>query len=671
MATPPVLAEDAELKKLELLRNFKQRLSKPGGEILTPFDDNIVTETETVSGYHVDAIHAEVRKHIVEMIEKVRLRGQSEVILLAGEAGSGKSHLLRYFHQPEIAEQHEYIYAGSSNHWQIEEFIPYLLDLLIRSLTVPNADGDHLLLSRVRTIGYRAVQILLENRKEFQICQRKPKGWKVFRWLKRLSAPSHESVAKQLQEREPNLFDAFEPTSFGTYVCDRFLAEPNNLTHRYAMRVLLTLLFPENHDGVGGYERVLHWFQRRNLNGYFLKKLGVEVTLDKQFEQMDAIRLLVHLFSQEVSQELDSAEFPCPSKVFLIVFDQSEGRDELFDSDEDWRDFFAHLSELYNTLPNLLLLFTMTLSLRTRLHGTMEQQFKDRIRQEKRFTLSSLQLDSSERIELYRTRIRYWLKDSPEQLAHYDALNQPTLPLSENDVASSSTTESMRYILNQFDTKFRQAMRDRIVEPDYDFHYRVNELRPSAQSQNVWDYTTNHLDTVKLLLHYVGAELATDAGVQLGEVSVGKNRPVSVIVVEFTAPNTALKWIKVNIARFGNNYTSQLPMCEKNLLKGKNLSRNFVWLVRPALPVDASVPRPDQMFWRECPLEVELRFQALNLLLADKDRYVAENLWDALLDVVQREVNQTYLGELFRDVEKRAKSVVEPVADETQPSEID
>ena len=50
----------------------------------------------------------------------------------------------------------------------------------------------------------------------------------------------------------------------------------------------------------------------------------------------------------------------CQSQTFVFAFDQAEGRQELFDSDADWRDFFAYLSEIYNTLPNALVLFTMT-----------------------------------------------------------------------------------------------------------------------------------------------------------------------------------------------------------------------------------------------------------------------------------------------------------------------
>ena len=61
------------------------------------------------------------------------------------------------------------------------------------------------------------------------------------------------------------------------------------------------------------------------------------------------MKLLAHLFSPAVTTELSDPAHPCRPRVFLLVFDQAEGRNELFEGDADWKDFFAHLSELYNT----------------------------------------------------------------------------------------------------------------------------------------------------------------------------------------------------------------------------------------------------------------------------------------------------------------------------------
>jgi hypothetical protein len=75
------------------------------------------------------------------------------------------------------------------------------------------------------------------------------------------------------------------------------------------------------------------------------------------------------------------------------------------------------LSELYNTLPNVVVLFTMTLSLRTQLHSLMERQFRDRIRMDERFLLR--QPDEGQVLSLYRARVEDWLRSDPPLLECY------------------------------------------------------------------------------------------------------------------------------------------------------------------------------------------------------------------------------------------------------------
>src|SRR4051794_7864579 len=86
---PPMHATDTELRRLEVLRGFKQRMIVPGRqENISPFDDRVATAEGEVITYDLPEIHAEHRRRIEEAIEAVRGgTRKSQVILLAGDAG--------------------------------------------------------------------------------------------------------------------------------------------------------------------------------------------------------------------------------------------------------------------------------------------------------------------------------------------------------------------------------------------------------------------------------------------------------------------------------------------------------------------------------------------------------------------------------------------------------
>jgi predicted ATP-dependent serine protease len=109
---------DPEFQRLEVLRAFKRWMtSADATENVSPFDDRISTAHGQTAGADLPAIHAEIRQRIKDAIEMVRNgAGKSQVILLAGDAGTGKTHLLRTFQSREQAEELGYVYVGGSNH---------------------------------------------------------------------------------------------------------------------------------------------------------------------------------------------------------------------------------------------------------------------------------------------------------------------------------------------------------------------------------------------------------------------------------------------------------------------------------------------------------------------------------------------------------------------------
>ncbi len=285
--------------------------------------------------------------------------------------------LLRYFARPEIVKENQYVFVSISNSWTINEFFPCVLDWMIMALTRPAPTEDHLLQEHVRAIGFRALNQLLTNKRALHRCCAKRRH---FRWLLGNRLAKHETIQRLTQTRDPKVFNYLDFNTFAEEVAVRFLAESSNPVHRYALCVLLSYLFPDrNLTGLSVRERVIHWFRRRPDDGYWLRRLGVDENLDRRYEIADAIKLLLHLFSPEISTQLSTDGDRYEPRLFLLVFDQAEGRNELFDTIEDWNRFFAYLSEFYNSLPNLLIIFTMTLHLRQELHNRMERQFRDRI----------------------------------------------------------------------------------------------------------------------------------------------------------------------------------------------------------------------------------------------------------------------------------------------------
>jgi hypothetical protein len=355
-----------------------------------------------------------------------------------------------------------------------------------------------------------------------------------------------------------------------------------------------------------------------------------------------------------VSAELATADAPCEPRVFLFAFDQTEGRAELFEREEDWLTFFAHLSELYNTLPNVLVLFTMTLHLRNQLHPKMERQFQDRIRMDERFILRNP--SPAEVLDLYRSRIDCWLADDPPRQKSYRSHPDPHLPLGRDGLLAAVGSQSVRDTLAAFDREFRRYLADNVLslEPEYDFQFVLNDLRPLIDMQGEYDFTAGHLDTARGLLAVTG--WLTGDGPALTEVAEEDADGLPVLRLKFEDPAAASAWVNVYLARFGHQYTAHLPRC-LDLLYMKQRARYSVWLVRPREFTAEHDRDPDQVFCRGQLADTELRFRGLLHLLGRQSEYAAAGTWPAVLTIVRREVEKSYLGDLLRHARERSAAI--------------
>jgi energy-coupling factor transporter ATP-binding protein EcfA2 len=628
---------------------------RPGGENLSPFADRVARSHGSDESDESFGLHSEVRDRIVRQIAAIHEHQRSEVILLSGEAGAGKTHLLRHFAQSSVAEANGYVFVGGSNDWKVEEFQPCLLDWMISALTSPSpSSNNHILLERIQAIGFRAVGQLLENRTALKRCLAKRKR----RYLGRLFGlrrADHETIQKLTKARDPGVFRHLDFARFSEEVCTRFLAEPGNLVHRYALRVLLTYLFPDASDvGLGTRERVLHWFRRKPDDGYWSRRFGVADDLKMRYAVADAIKLLIHLFSPDLSKRLSVDGDECQPRVFLFAFDQAEGRDELFDRLEDWNHFFAHLSELYNTLPNVLILFTMTLGLRNELHPKMERQFKDRIRKDERFVLRQ---PTPEQIrDLYRARLADWLEGDPLLAGLYSDLEpaEQYLPFGSDRVVEIGRDNSVRATLEAFDAAFHRSMFGLVVEPEYDFEFVRNAEQKEIEKQSEHDYTLEHLETVRNLIGPIAEELAAEyGGVRLTALESESADSLPVLKLTFADPQTPASWVCVYLARFGHVFAPHVARC-RELLAHKEKLRYSVWMVR-ASAFAPKHDRPEQIFHDVVPAQVEARLWAAKHLLDRRAQYEADGTWPAAWELIRREIGECYLGKLFQHAEPRER----------------
>ena len=658
-----------DLDRLELLQAFKVRM--PHADLaanLGPFDGRVSTAASGLPAGDLPGVHAGAREHVRQTIADVRdSRTHSQVILLSGAAGVGKTHLLRSFKTPEAVADTGHIFVGGSNTWSVREFQAQLLDWVVSALTEVTPAEEHPLLHRVRAIGYRAIEHMLSNPVTWKTCLTRHRGGFFGRLRDRLARPSADEIKKLVSARDPRVFDHFDFAAFSGYVCDKFLADRSNLAHRFALRVLLIYLFPDKTEtGIGSRERVLHWFRGRGDDAYFLKRLGATEKPDRAYTQFEAVKLLAHLFSPAVSKELATETFGCPPRVFLLTFDQVEGRDELFSSDADWKDFFANLSELYNTLPNVVVLFTMTMGLRDRLRDLMERQFRDRIRMDPKFTLKA---PSDEQIlSLYRSRIELWLNDDDDLRERYAKLSDSYLPLDRETVLRLAGGSSIRSGFERLDAAFREHVSAIAVDAPIDYLFDRNERKKDELAGTQWDYTANHVSTVKALLNAAGPVLEAEYKLQLREMEesevTGPGIGTVPVLRLLFAPTGSGQTVTVYLARLGGFYTSHIAALIDHQLRNREKARNFLWVVR-------AQPMPDamelvqgnylgQFYSGSCPIEVQSAFASLTAVCGKRDDYIASGQVAALDDLIRLEVGKTYLGKLLTAAQARLEALAVP-----------
>jgi hypothetical protein len=665
-------AEDRELLRLEVLHEYKKLFDCDGPRNVSPFEeDQVVRYGTDVGGCDVPEIHGEVRTKILRTLADIQAGKGSKVVILCGEPGMGKSHILNCFRDPRRADELGYVLVGNSNHWKAAEFEECLLDWMLAALVHPSPDGPHLLLNQIEAVAFQALaQVQAQPGRLTEYLPSGPASFLKRIWRK-LGQVEVQDVQSLAERRNPKVFRKLDFDRFSGFVCDRFLHTPGNVFHRYVLRVLLRYLFVEDR------EWILNWLRRRPVRDYFLKRLGAAEEIDRNYKVIDTIKILMSLFSPEVGAGLTAPDGPNHrSRVFFFVFDQVEGRQELFDSEQDWFKFFAQLAELYNALPNVFILFTMTLGMRTILYPKMEVQFKDRIRHDPSFVLQ--RLENREVLALYRRRVAGWIGEGRKDLSDKITLaGYPYLPFEPGLVLEMAEQQTLRNMLVVFDEQFRKRMVEHRVKAALDHRVRLKELRGlESQADNEHQYPATHLLHVKELFERHGEFLTGAFGLRFNRaILCDQTAAPTLLELYFHAADDPSRWVRVFLSRLTPHFNRRAKAC-LDLLFHRHRNKNLLWLVR-ARSFELEVPEHlSRQVFTSFPLaDVHTNLLAFLRMLERKADYPAPE-WAEFQQVMLAELTRTYLGKLLTEVrraaeDQRLKAVEEDPDAVAEPADVE
>jgi hypothetical protein len=679
-------AHEEELARLEILRAYKQQFAGDGTANRSPFSERVVRYETDVTAWDVPEIHRPVREALKETLVELHQGHSSRVVIFAGPVGMGKSHLLNCFRDPERQKDLGYISVSNPNNfWKVEEFEECLLTWLVAALVQPSLHGPNLLQEKIEDIAFQALEQILDQPGTLrQYLKGKVAGWWA-RLLGKFGRDKHARFRQACLDRDVNIFRRLDFHRFAGFVCKRFLHEETNFFHRFVLELLLRYLFPEDRDKVcawlvgqkvrASFLRQISSFPKVNrqalasemtwptdtqVEAHLLHEVGVSDRLDRNYKLIETIKILINLFSPDMDRHRSAGAKGHAGRVFFFAFDQVEGREKLFEKEGDWVKFFDKLSELYNALPNVFVVFTMTTDLRNLLYPRMERQFQQRIHRDQKFVLQDV--EDSDILAIYRRRVELWRGESLPQIE--ELVTRPLfhyLPFTQEEVLARGRRMTLRKMQETFDHDFRDYLNKIVVDADARLEYLValNEQREQEKDAKPFDYTEENIDHVAALLKRTDDVLARAFGLSLSGIEMAKTEEgYPALRLELRKSPADERWVRIFIARLPFRYTARAESY-LGLLFHRQMDRNFLWLVRPGpIAEDWENRKPGQIFARTIDNSQESRLIAL-LSLLDKEDGLPNtlNLTDEERNlfrhkagqILAEEIKLTYLGELLQN----------------------
>ena len=553
---------ERERLRLEILTRFKQHYQGLGNR--SPFHDHQVIQYATdVRPLHVSDIHQDVRERLLAGIRAVREDDASKVVILAGDPGLGKTHLINTLRDPELARKHEYLLVFDSNHWTLPELEEQLLGWILTSLARPTTEGSDVLADKVAFLAFRLLDQVISSPLEV----RRLASLTPLQRLRAMLAPKRHSLAALHQAGDVRALRMLRFERLLDRFCDTFLSDSQHLFHRQVVRQLLRYaLSPSDREGIR------RWLHARGSDS---KNEGISPLR----RQIEGIRILCSLFSPAVARAFGAASSDPRnrSRVFVFAFDQLEAREAFMQSDGDWVTFFAKMSELYNTLPNVLVLFTLPLRRRKDLLSRMEAQFRDRIGHDDKYLLQPLNADQVE--ALFHHRMVRWLGDQADdvrrQLASVDAVR---LPFGDREdllrAADHPRATTIRGTLMALDAQFSALLSGTVIEPRLDFLVTRKRLEDARGDIGAERYFQDHLEPLDAVLGAADEALRARWGITLQIErtllqGVLAEKRIGVRELVFRRADEGSGWVRVVVVVLPRNYR-ELERHVLELVKGKH-----------------------------------------------------------------------------------------------------
>ncbi len=677
------LTHSEQLDRFEILRTYKELFVGKDGANHSPFSDHRVVRYDTeVLEWDVPEIHQQAREILKSAVCELRQGRSSKLMVLAGAPGTGKSHLLNYFRSPRVETELGHLVVKNNNHWRIDEFEACLLTSLAERIAERDSSGRSLLQARIEDVAFQALTQILDEPGKIREYLGGDFGFVSRLWW-RLGPDRTAKIRDSVRSRDVEVFRMLHFEKFAAFVCDRFLHRRDNPFHRYVLHVLLRFLFEEDRSWVLAWligQRVhprfhdilqpgqMHSVESRNgswltpdVEKRALAVLGIADAVDANYKVMEVIRILISLFSLDLDRSGPSSS----GRVFFFAFDQVEGRNELFEQDAEWMKFFAKLSEFYNSLPNLLIVFTMTTGSRDRLYHKMELQFQQRILRDQRLFLSDVSDD--EVLAVYRHHVERWRRG---RATHIEAMcatpDFAYLPFTAREVVDKAKQLTLRQMLDRFDADFRVYMNEQVTSKVamQDFLVAFNEEKRNAEKVKVAKYVEAFAQDLKTLFDRESEAISQSLGLILSDsqVETTENGNHPAVRLQLRKADQEKGWIRVYFAVLPGQY-KQRAQNYADFLNRKDKTRYQLWMFRPEkLELQAiENERPGQIFGRVLEVDSQTRVKSLLHLLDkaskldddatasedDRDRYRSE-----VLQIVAEESRKLPLWEILETAAK-------------------
>lgn len=375
--------------------------------VVNPFVSNRVDSAWDHDSIDVEAINRTAFERCSETIELVRSTGACRGLLLSGEPGSGKTHLLQRLRrhvQHDGRDCFVYVPPVSGPDRFFRDLLQHTVQDLVGSRTgSPSSQLETLLL---RELMRAEKKLAITTAFWADVRKRHAPGPALFAWL---DGPM-EKLCTQLQ-LDPDV----------TRVLRHYLAE-----HRRA-------------DAYA-------WLLGRSVSDEILALLGVNHTLE---EDADAMHALITLSRLAGSQS-----------VLVLAFDQLEGLQIDEQDQQGLRAFATGLAKLFVSCRNVATISCVQSYFKRDLERAVPPAHMDRLAQDQG-ALTPLQKDTA--IELIAERLAAVseLKEAREELGD----REPLWPLQRADVERAITAGGIpaRQLLNQCRDRFEEWRRGAAV----------------------------------------------------------------------------------------------------------------------------------------------------------------------------------------------------------------